>query len=654
MNRKLLLSLFICIPLWSTRSPRTTTLNSVYIVPPPISLYSVEIIDDANAVRSQENSTLNAVARYADTSGLLIKNSSVLVDDVGNVQLNGITKNGNTITWPSNIGALGTFLGSDGAGNLIYSTPSGAGNVSTALSFTTDNSLITTDTPSGNKNIKQAGVTLDESNNISGVNILNATTVNANLTGTATAATSVTGPFAGDVTGTQSATVVSAVGGQIAANVALATIAANAATSNNMPNTIVQRDGAGNFNASMISLSGTISSPTDVTTKEYVDAAVSAGLKIKYPALVTSTSDLTLSGTQTVDDVTLAATNRILLVGQTNPIENGLWLVQTGAWTRPADFSTGTEAGAAYVLTTSGTINAGTSWVCTTTTAIIDTDPINMAEFSLPGQTTAANVGTGAGQIFRDKIGQTINLKTLAAGIHMIVTNNTNDITLTTDATSANTPSTIVLRDGSGNFNAGIITAALTGAASQNVLKAGDTMTGALTLPAGSAANPSLQFTGSTNTGFSAATANTISCSSNGTEKMTISDAIQTQARFALGKIICNQAIQTAYVGTNSATIDDNTSILIKYYNGDTNFNITFPAAPHDGQLITIIAANESLTSGTLYLYPNSYTIFAHNHFVTSLNPDVFVASPSGSYGGTSVSYVYSDGGAFWFRCGRG
>ena len=45
---------------------------------------------------------------------------------------------------------------------------------------------------------------------------------------------------------------------------------------------------------------------------------------------------------------------------------------------------------------------------------------------------------------------------------------------------TANTVSTIVARDGSGNFSAGTITASLTGAASLNVLKAGDTMTGQL------------------------------------------------------------------------------------------------------------------------------------------------------------------------------
>jgi hypothetical protein len=48
-------------------------------------------------------------------------------------------------------------------------------------------------------------------------------------------------------------------------------------------------------------------------------------------------------------------------------------------------------------------------------------------------------------------------------------------------ATSANTASQLVARDASGNFSAGTITASLTGAASLNVLKAGDSMSGSLT-----------------------------------------------------------------------------------------------------------------------------------------------------------------------------
>ena len=64
----------------------------------------------------------------------------------------------------------------------------------------------------------------------------------------------------------------------------------------------------------------------------------------------------------------------------------------------------------------------------------------------------------------------------------MAVTNGASYITFATDATNYNTASTIVARDASGNFSAGTITASLSGAASNNVLKSGDTMTGNLNI----------------------------------------------------------------------------------------------------------------------------------------------------------------------------
>jgi len=59
---------------------------------------------------------------------------------------------------------------------------------------------------------------------------------------------------------------------------------------------------------------------------------------------------------------------------------------------------------------------------------------------------------------------------------------------------STNVANTGVKRDASGNFSAGTITASLTGAASLNVLKAGDTMTGSLSI-SGAGSNLSVQGT---------------------------------------------------------------------------------------------------------------------------------------------------------------
>jgi hypothetical protein len=82
---------------------------------------------------------------------------------------------------------------------------------------------------------------------------------------------------------------------------------------------------------------------------------------------------------------------------------------------------------------------------------------------------------------------------TLAAGTDLTLTPSGQTLTLVANSASANTANTLVRRDGSGSFSAGTITGSLTGnvtgnvtgAASANVLKAGDTMTGALNLNPG-------------------------------------------------------------------------------------------------------------------------------------------------------------------------
>ena len=87
---------------------------------------------------------------------------------------------------------------------------------------------------------------------------LGAGTAAINISG---AAASFTGSLAGNVTGTQSATVVNTVGGVTAANVASGANAANAATSANTANTIVKRDVSGNFSAGSVTLAGNLNLP---------------------------------------------------------------------------------------------------------------------------------------------------------------------------------------------------------------------------------------------------------------------------------------------------------------------------------------------------------------------------------------------------------
>lgn len=93
-------------------------------------------------------------------------------------------------------------------------------------------------------------------------------TITATLNGNASSATNFSGSLAGNVTGTQGATVVASVGGVTAANVASGANLANAATNGNVSNAIVKRDAAGNFSAGTITatLNGTANHANTATT----------------------------------------------------------------------------------------------------------------------------------------------------------------------------------------------------------------------------------------------------------------------------------------------------------------------------------------------------------------------------------------------------
>jgi hypothetical protein len=151
-----------------------------------------------------------------------------------------------------------------------------------------------------------------------------------------------------------------------------------------------------NINGQKITGSAAPTAGTDLVTKTYADA-IAVGLKVKTPAVAVATANqATLSGTaQTIDGVALNTIGqRVLLTAQTTATQNGLWVVAAGAWTRPADFATGSGAAQSYVLVTGGTLNAGSSYFCTNVTGsdVVDTANLTWVLFS-----QSATVTAGAG-----------------------------------------------------------------------------------------------------------------------------------------------------------------------------------------------------------------------------------------------------------------
>jgi hypothetical protein len=186
--------------------------------------------------------------------------------------LAGGTMSGSINMGGSRIASLATPSTSTDAANKSYVDAGDATNATAIASNTTAiNNEVTRATTAEGTKLPLAGGTMTGdiamgSHNISGGGTFTATTFtgalngNANTATTAGSATNFTGNLAGDVTGTQGATVVANVGGKTAAQVANAVTVVGNATSANTASTLVLRDGSGNFTA------GTVTAGTAVLT----------------------------------------------------------------------------------------------------------------------------------------------------------------------------------------------------------------------------------------------------------------------------------------------------------------------------------------------------------------------------------------------------
>lgn len=103
---------------------------------------------------------------------------------------------------------------------------------------------------------------------------------------------------------------------------------------------------------------------------------LTGGAAIKVPCKAATTASITLSGEQTVDGISCTTGNRVLVKDQTSSVDNGVYVVDTGTWTRDLDFDgsndvvTGTlvpiNSGSSngkkvFRVTTTGTITFGSS-----------------------------------------------------------------------------------------------------------------------------------------------------------------------------------------------------------------------------------------------------------------------------------------------------
>lgn len=226
---------------------------------------------------------------------------------------------------------------------------------------------------------------------------------------------------------------------------------------------------------------GTVSgqTPTNgahLVTKDYADA-LATGLDFKQSVKAATTTNITLSGSQTIDDVAISAGMRVLVKDQTDGTQNGIYVAAAGAWTRAADADntpSNEVTSGMFCYVEEGTVNADSGWVLATNDVItLGSTNLVFTQFTGLGQITAGNGLT--------KSGNTINVGGNAGRI--VVNVDDIDLATVTDSGTGSFKKISVDSYGRVTGTTDVVSSDITSLVdSTYVNAAGDTMTGLLTI----------------------------------------------------------------------------------------------------------------------------------------------------------------------------
>jgi hypothetical protein len=158
--------------------------------------------------------------------------------------------------------------------------------------------------------------------------------------------------------------------------------------------------------------------PTDV--QALITDAAQAKLIVDY---VATTNLASLSAPQSVDGTVVPAGKRVLVTAQSSSIANGIYTVQTGAWTRVADMAAGSYfVTGSLVAVKSGASNANSVWQQTSASGLVGTNANNWGKIltaTPPPAYTAVN-GIGlSGTQFTGQVVANGGIQAVAGGFQL-------------------------------------------------------------------------------------------------------------------------------------------------------------------------------------------------------------------------------------------
>lgn len=419
----------------------------------------------ANTIRIKRTTTTNRPATLANAEMAFIEGSQILVYGTGT------SGAGGSATSIIDIGGTGAFLGLANSltqtaagtytfsGSVTFSGTTSLGSATATTQASSDNSTkvattayvksqgyLTAETYTGT--VTSVALTLPSIFTVSGSPVTSSGTLSASL---ATQAANYV--WAGPITGADSAPTFRAL---VAGDIPTLTASKISDFATTVQGYRLDQFAAPNTSVSLNSQKITnLADPTsaqDAATKAYVDAARS-GLDVKASVKVATTANITLSGAQTIDGVSVTTGDRVLVKNQSTASQNGIYVVAVGSWARASDADSDTEVTSGlFTFVEEGSVNADSGWVLSTNGPItLDTTGLAFAQFSGAGQITAGDGLT--------KTGNTLDIVT-ASSSRIVV--NADSIDLATTGVTASTYKSVTV-DTYGRITAGTNPSTLSG-----------------------------------------------------------------------------------------------------------------------------------------------------------------------------------------------
>lgn len=388
--------------------------------------------------------------------------------------------------------------------------------------------------------------------------------------------------------------------------------------------------------------------------------AYDSGLGLVKPAVaVVAVSNLTLSGEQTIDGITTSS-SLVLCTAQTTGANNGPWISNSGAWTRPTWYSTGSTTQAPQFLTTFvrlGTTYQGSTWRMTTAAVTIGTTTTTWVQTPIAlgnlgglgtGVATALAINTGSAGAFLLNNGSAANLTSFPT------------LNQNTSGSAASLSATLVPGSGGTGLTSYAIGDLLYASGSTTLSKLADVATGSVLVSGGVTTAPAWSSTPTfTATNVTGLPITGITSSTSAQLRTLLSDENGTGVALFdsnTGQTLATPVINGLPTGTGVASAATASTLVARDSSGNINVNsvnhgyaTTVTAA--GTTTLTVASANLQYFTGsttqTVVLPVTSTLVLGQRFIIANLSTGAVTVNSSGS----NAVFVLSGGATATFTC---